>query len=162
MVTGGSFTISAFPGCPCLSCHRLQALSFLTGACGEGFLEAGEIPAAPSASPRWPAHHVHTGTLRKGLRRVTGVGGLTAAHRGLTRNALTCMKYSSNKQSTQGSATSIGRTSFEMSQHFIKIIFSCKKRCGIRRWCTDQDASLLGLDCHPGEQRAGGGCWPWS
>lgn len=41
------------------------------------------------------------------------------------------MKYSSSKQSTQGSATSIGRTSLEMSQHFIKIIFSWRKRLGV-------------------------------
>lgn len=40
------------------------------------------------------------------------------------------MKYSSNRQSTQGSATSIGRTSLEMSQHFIKIIFSWKRDLG--------------------------------
>lgn len=40
---------------------------------------------------------------------------------------LTCIKYSSSKQSTQGSATSIGRTSLEISQHFISIIFSWKR-----------------------------------
>lgn len=40
---------------------------------------------------------------------------------------LTCIKYSSSKQSTQGSATSIGRTSLEMSQHFISTIFSWKR-----------------------------------
>lgn len=45
-------------------------------------------------------------------------------------DTLTCMKYSSNRQSTQGSATSIGRTSLEMSQHFIKIIFSWKREEG--------------------------------
>lgn len=37
---------------------------------------------------------------------------------------LTCIKYSSSKQSTHGSATSMGRTSLEMSQHFMRIIFS--------------------------------------
>lgn len=40
---------------------------------------------------------------------------------------LTCIKYSSSKQSTQGSATSIGRTSLEISQHFISTIFSWKR-----------------------------------
>lgn len=38
----------------------------------------------------------------------------------------TWIKYSSSKQSTHGSATSVGLTSFEMSQHLIKTIFSCK------------------------------------
>lgn len=38
--------------------------------------------------------------------------------------SLTCMKYSSSKQSTHGSATSMGRTSLEISQHFMRIIFS--------------------------------------
>ena len=49
----------------------------------------------------------------------------------LPHPVLTCMKYSSSKQSTQGSATSVGRTSLEISQHFIRIIFSWKKtpRC---------------------------------
>lgn len=37
---------------------------------------------------------------------------------------VTCMKYSSSRQSTQGSATSVGLTSLEMSQHLIKTIFS--------------------------------------
>ena len=36
----------------------------------------------------------------------------------------TCIKYSSRRQSAHGSHTSVGRTSFEMSQHLIKIIFS--------------------------------------
>ncbi len=39
----------------------------------------------------------------------------------------TCMKYSSSKQSTHGSATSIGRTSLEISQHLISTILSCHR-----------------------------------
>lgn len=62
------------------------------------------------------------------------------------QNTLTCIKYSSNKQSTQGSATFIGRTSLEMSQHFIKIIFSWKKMCGVSQLNTDQNPLLPGLD----------------
>lgn len=46
---------------------------------------------------------------------------------------LTCMKYSSSRQSTQGSATSMGRTSLEMSQHLIRIIFSYKDGSGGQR-----------------------------
>lgn len=42
------------------------------------------------------------------------------------KGCVTCMKYSSSRQSTHGSATSVGLTSLEMSQHFIKTIFSCK------------------------------------
>jgi len=37
---------------------------------------------------------------------------------------ITWLKYSSSRQSTHGSETSNGRTSFEMSQHFIRTIFS--------------------------------------
>ena len=36
----------------------------------------------------------------------------------------TCIKYSSRRQSAQGSETSMGRTSFEMSQHLIRIFLS--------------------------------------
>lgn len=36
------------------------------------------------------------------------------------------MKYSSRRQSSHGSATSVGLTSLEMSQHLIKTIFSWK------------------------------------
>lgn len=36
------------------------------------------------------------------------------------------MKYSSSRQSTHGSATSMGRTSLEMSQHLMSTIFSCR------------------------------------
>lgn len=39
----------------------------------------------------------------------------------------TCMKYSSSRQSAQGSETSMGRTSFEMSQHLMRIFLSCSK-----------------------------------
>ena len=38
----------------------------------------------------------------------------------------TWLKYSSSRQSTHGSDTSNGRTSFEMSQHLINTIFNCK------------------------------------
>lgn len=41
---------------------------------------------------------------------------------------VTCMKYSSSRQSTQGSATSVGLTSLEISQHLIKTIFSCTQK----------------------------------
>ena len=45
-----------------------------------------------------------------------------------------CIKYSSRRQSTHGSETSIGRTSLEMSQHLISIICSWrrKKEVGLR------------------------------
>ncbi len=36
---------------------------------------------------------------------------------------ITWLKYSSSRQSTQGSETSMGRTSLEMSQHLIRTIF---------------------------------------
>lgn len=41
---------------------------------------------------------------------------------------VTCMKYSSRRQSTHGSATSVGLTSLEISQHLIKTIFSWKHK----------------------------------
>ena len=37
-----------------------------------------------------------------------------------------CLKYSSKRQSTHGSAISVGRTSFDISHAFISIRFSCK------------------------------------
>ena len=43
------------------------------------------------------------------------------------------MKYSSSRQSTQGSATSMGRTSLEISQHLIRTIFSWGRRSEVSR-----------------------------
>ena len=45
-----------------------------------------------------------------------------------------CIKYSSSRQSTQGSATSFGRTSLDMSHAFINICLSCKG--GSKLWMT--------------------------
>lgn len=91
---------------------------------------------------------VHLGTSPPGSDKDPVYGAKTSARRldGCVYNTLTCIKYSSNKQSTHGSATSIGRTSLEMSQHFIKIIFSCKKKLGVRHLNADQNPLLPGLD----------------
>jgi len=43
-------------------------------------------------------------------------------------SSCTWLKYSSSRQSSHGSATSIGRSSLEMSQHFTNTIFSCNQR----------------------------------
>ena len=44
-----------------------------------------------------------------------------------------CKKYSSRRQSTQGSAISVGRTSLEMSHALINIFLNCKKERGRER-----------------------------
>lgn len=79
----------------------------------------------------WTRQHAPTRSLGHGPHAA-------GSRRGRPCESLTCMKYSSNKQSTHGSATSVGRTSLEMSQHLIRIIFSCKKRV-----CDGGDAGQM-------------------
>lgn len=62
-------------------------------------------------------------------------------HKHLTKNqkkflsfVQTCIKYSSRRQSAQGSETSMGRTSFEMSQHLIRIFLSWKVDLNLKLW----------------------------
>ena len=43
------------------------------------------------------------------------------------KRSQTWLKYSSSRQSSHGSATSSGRSSLEISQHFTRTIFSCKR-----------------------------------
>jgi len=52
----------------------------------------------------------------------------------IAQTAPTWLKYSSSRQSTHGSETSNGRTSLEISQHFIRTIFSWNMPQQLSAW----------------------------
>lgn len=106
------------PSSPCQGGPGHLGVALLRGLPGSWGSRLGPAPLVPLGTP-CRSSNTEPRKGQAGRPEVLRVGV-----------APTCMKYSSNKQSTQGSATSIGRTSLEMSQHLIRIIFSWRRDLG--------------------------------